>query len=248
MDDKSNFHLLDQLPTENEVMQNSNSVQTPGNDNPPPIYDNNFPKEVISNNNEPNTNYIPPPIYDNSNPQELIDNNNNEGRQTSFEPPPVYSVNNIQEVAPQSENIPVQYPPPPSQNSGLISEPINIPDPLSQNPNTYSSQISTNSNDNNLYEKPIYQPPNLPTPQLVEVKQVPQEPIIEVKEPVYQLRELPVERPKINYQRRCCDDCDCDCDCDCCSRECEECCRSGEWVKWVFIICYCVILILGAIK
>ena len=42
--------------------------------------------------------------------------------------------------------------------------------------------------------------------------------------------------------------CDCDCDCDCCSRECEECCRSGEWVKWVFIICYCVILILGAIK
>ena len=61
MDESPNFHLLEQLPTENEIIQNNNNVQTPKNNNPLPIYDNNIPQEVMkNNNNERTTNSIPP--------------------------------------------------------------------------------------------------------------------------------------------------------------------------------------------
>ena len=73
-DDIPSNQLLDDLPTQNEIIQNNNG-ETVSNYNPPPIYDNNIPQEVIQNNNNNNNqipiNYIAPPIYDNNNtPQE----------------------------------------------------------------------------------------------------------------------------------------------------------------------------------
>ena len=54
MDDNSNNPILDQLPSENEVLQNNN--------------DNNSNEQIQSN-------YTPPPIYENNNsniPQEVL--------------------------------------------------------------------------------------------------------------------------------------------------------------------------------
>ena len=75
-DDIPSNQLLDDLPTQNEIMQN-NGGETASNYNPPPIYDNNIPQEIIQNNNNNDqtpTNYNPPPIYDNNIPQEVIQN------------------------------------------------------------------------------------------------------------------------------------------------------------------------------
>ena len=47
--------------------------------------------------------------------------------------------------------------------------------------------MNINSNDLNLYDKPIDLPPNIPTPQIEEMKQIPEEPKLEVKKPVYKL-------------------------------------------------------------
>ena len=101
MDDIPNNQLLDDLPTQNEIMQSNNNEERISNYNPPPIYDNNIPQEVIQNNNNEQIpiNNIPPPIYD----------------------------NNItpQEYSKPSENIPSQYPPLPEQNPNIINEDLN---------------------------------------------------------------------------------------------------------------------------
>ena len=244
MDESPNFHLLEQLPTENEIIQNNNNVQTPKNNNPLPIYDNNIPQEVMkNNNNERTTNSIPPSKNTINIPQDVTDNNINESRQTSFAPPPIYGDNIEQEVTPQSDNIPIQYLPPSPKNPELINEPINIQNPLNQNDNTYSSQMNINSNDLNLYDKPIDLPPNIPTPQIEEMKQIPEEPKLEVKKPVYKLNTF-LNESENNPN-------DCGCRCRCCCRKCyycEECCRRGEWVKWFIYICVCIVILLGGLR
>ena len=65
MDDIPSNQLLEELPTQNEIMESNTDSQTPSDYNPPPIYDNNIAQQNLDNNN-----YTPPPIYDNNIPQE----------------------------------------------------------------------------------------------------------------------------------------------------------------------------------
>ena len=68
MDDFPSNKLLDDLPTQNEVMQSNsnNASQTPTDLTPPPIYDNDN-----NTNNQPSQYYNHPPIYNNNVPQEV---------------------------------------------------------------------------------------------------------------------------------------------------------------------------------
>jgi hypothetical protein len=253
MDESPNFHLLDQLPTQNEIMQSNNNVQTPTNNNLPPIYDNNIPQEVINNNNNNDQipiNYVPPPLYDDNIPKEVM-KDNNEGRQTSFDPPPIYDNNIPQEFSKPSENTSAEYPSLSQQEPKTIYQQLNIQNPLGQNNNNYSPQNNMNSDNLNIYDKPIYLPPNIPTPQTVEIEHIPEEPKLEVKEPayqepVYQLHELPQPKISENQKSSCCEDCcdECGICCDHCCRDCERCCSQ---INWAEIICICCVAICYAI-
>ena len=90
MDDNSNNPILDQLPSENEVLQNNNdnnsNEQIQSNYTPPPIYENNnsnIPQEVLHPPQNVPVQYPPPPppaprtIYEELNIQNPLSQNNN---------------------------------------------------------------------------------------------------------------------------------------------------------------------------
>ena len=226
MDDFPSNKLIDDLPTQNEVMQSSsnNAPQTPTELTPPPIYDNNN-----NNNNQPSPApapspyYNPPPIYNNNVPQEVKQDNNNYQPQANYTPPPIYNNNIPQEIPKPSANVSYQKP----------------QDPLSQNYNNYASQAGANSAQANVYDNQIELPPELPTPQIVEFKQLPA-----VKEPVYQMQPMVIQNQKrVNYvsSRSCCDECCDDCANCCTSRECEEC------LACFAVFCQCLAAVLSCL-
>ena len=255
MNDIPSNQLLEDLPTQNEIMQSNNDSQTPTDFNPPPLNDNNIPQQPLDNQ-QTTTNYIPPKIYDNNIPQQPLDNNNYQQTTVNYTPPPVYDSNAIQEYPKPSEdvpsqNVPVQYAPFPEQNQNqpnTIYQSVNVPDPLSQNFNNYQTQSNTNPNNPNIYDNQIYLPTNIPTPEPAEVKQ--EELKVEVPEPVYQLQVVPAPQSNqiqntnqnVKYEESCCDCClDCMKDfCDGCCRDCEKCCEN---IDWAAIICCCFVLL-----
>ena len=268
MDDFHNNQLLDDLPTQNEVMHNNNEERV-SNYNPPPIYDNNIPQEVIQNNNNNNdqtpTNYNPPPIYDNNIPQEVIQNNNSNNNNNNnnnteqipinYIPPPIYYNNNTpQEYTKPTEYIPSQYPPAPQQNPNNINGKLNWQDPLSQNINNYPPQINnSNSTTSNIYDNKIS--PYIPSPQPVEEKQIPEESNSEDSEdndPVYQLQLLREKRRKLHENECCCEYCcdDCDLCCDTCCSKCDSCCNNSDLqgcLECCVVLCQCLAAVLSCL-
>ena len=67
-------------------------------------------------------------------------------------------------------NVPIQYRSFQENNSNAKYQGLNLQDPINQNNNNYPSQANINSNNANIYDNQTYHPPNIPTPQSVEVK------------------------------------------------------------------------------
>ena len=253
MDDIPSNQLLEQLPTQNEIMQSNNDSQTSSDYNPPPQYDNNIPQQPLDNNinnnyQQSSSNCIPPPIYDNNISQQNLDNNN-------YTPPPIYDNNIPQEYSKPSENVPSQYPSIPAQNQNkpnTIYQRLNLQNPLSQNiNNNYPPQSNINPKNSNIYDNQIYLPLDNPTPTSVEIKN--EEPKLEVQDPVYQLQVVPAPVSNQNQNQKkilnnatndscaeCCEDC-CDKFCTCLARSLAICCRN-------FIAACCEAILTGLCK